>query len=145
MEAKVGVSVILFNQLGQVLVGKRKGSHGAGMLSVPGGHLEFWETSSETCDRELLEEIGINFKDQYKPLGFSEDFFDGKDNRKHYITLYFVVTNIDSDKIKIQNLEPHKCESWNWIDTEDLTDSMFCDTYNKIKDYAKINYPIINI
>ncbi len=144
MEARVGVSVIIFNQLGEVLVGKRQGSHGAGMLSAPGGHLEFFETSDETCDRELLEEIGVNFEGQYKPIGFSEDFFDGE-TRKHYITLYFVVTGVDSDKLEIVNMEPDKCESWDWVAIEDLPDNMFCDTYNKITEYAKVNYPITNM
>lgn len=138
MEAKVGVSVIIFNQVGQVLVGKRKGSHGEGMLSVPGGHLEFFETSSQTCDRELLEEIGVNFSGQYEPFGFSEDFFDNSlwEQRKHYITLYFVVNGVDSDNIQIQNMEPEKCEGWEWVDVDELPDTMFCDTYNKITEYV---------
>lgn len=136
MITKVGVSVIIFNQLGEVLVGKRKSSHGAGLLSVPGGHIEFSESYNTTCDRELLEEIGINFENQYKPFGFSEDFFksgDGNNEEKHYITLYFVVTDVDSTTTKITNMEPHKCESWDWIDVNKLPKEMFCDTRNKIK------------
>lgn len=136
MDAKVGVSVIIFNQLGQVLVGKRKGSHGVGQLSVPGGHLEFGENSSETCDRELLEEIGVNFNGNYEPIGFSEDIFEGTP-MKHYITLYFVVNGVDSDAIEIINMEPEKCEGWNWVDINELPTAMFCDTYSKITEYAK--------
>jgi 8-oxo-dGTP diphosphatase len=136
MQTKTGVSVLIFNKLGQVLVGKRKGSHGEGMLSVPGGHIEFFENANITCDRELLEEIGVNFPNQYVPIGFSEDFFE-EPVKKHYITLYYAVYGVDSDKIEIQNLEPEKCESWNWVDLKDLPNNMFCDTYKKIW-YAQI-------
>ena len=38
---KVGVSVILIRNDNEILIGKRKGSHGAGEYSVPGGHLEW--------------------------------------------------------------------------------------------------------
>lgn len=135
MEVRVGVSVILVNNKRQVLVGKRKGSHGVGMLSVPGGHLEFGEKYSTCCDRELVEEIGVDFGGGYEPLGFSEDFFvkDGVD--KHYTTLYFVVDGIDSDKVEIKNMEPDKCEGWEWVSIEKLPNTMFCDTFNQINKY----------
>ncbi|MCF3098376.1 NUDIX domain-containing protein, partial [Aeromonas australiensis] len=40
---RVGVGVILTNAQGQVLLGKRKGSH-APYWSIPGGHLELGES-----------------------------------------------------------------------------------------------------
>ena len=61
------------------------------------------ETSSQTCDRELLEEIGVNFNGNYKPIGFSEDFFEGT-IKKHYITLYFVVEDVDSNWCAVDDL-----------------------------------------
>jgi len=130
---KVGVSVIIINKKNEVLVGKRMGSHGAGLLSVPGGHLEYGESYNTACDRELSEEIGVNFEGKYDKLGFSEDFFFHNGQHKHYITLYFVVKNVDSNKIKIENLEPNKCEGWNWINISKLPTEMFCDTYDQIK------------
>lgn len=140
MEARVGVSVIIFNTMGHVLVGKRKGSHGAGMLSVPGGHLEFGETTNQACDRELLEEIGVNFEGEYKKFGFSEDFFELDGVKKHYITLYFIVDGVDEKVSKIINMEPDKCESWDWVDVDNLPKEMFCDTYGKITDYSDNPY-----
>ena len=135
MQAKVGVSVILINNKDEVLVGKRKGSHGAGLLSVPGGHVEFGESYITSCDRELLEEIGVNFNGCYIPFGFSEDFFNHNGVNKHYITLYFVRESIDSDKVEIKNMEPEKCEGWEWVPFYELPKEMFCDTYNQIKKY----------
>lgn len=134
MVTKVGVSVIIIDENKRILVGKRKGSHGAGLLAVPGGHLEFGESYNTCCDRELIEEIGINFDGDYKQIGFSEDFFNHDGLLKHYITLYFV-TNVDSSKITITNMEPDKCEEWLWVSNEELSDTMFCDTFNQIKKY----------
>jgi len=126
-QARVGVSIILISKDLQVLVGKRKGSHGEGMWSVPGGHLEYMETYKDACDRELLEEVGVKF-DNYEKVGFSEDVF----GEKQYTTLYFAVKGIDTKKVKIRNMEPHKCEEWKWIHIEQLQDKLFCDTYNQI-------------
>ena len=40
---KVGISVIFINDDNEILVGKRKNSHGEGMLSIPGGHVDVGE------------------------------------------------------------------------------------------------------
>lgn len=133
---RVGVSVIIRNHKNEFLVGKRKGSHGEGLLSTPGGHLEFNESYNLCCDRELMEEIGVNFG-KYEKVGFSEDFFKVGDDTKHYITLYFAV-DVNSDKIKIVNMEPDKCEEWVWVKFEDMSENMFCDTYSQIKKYYYI-------
>lgn len=128
---RVGVSVVLVNKKNEVLVGIRKGAHGAGLLAVPGGHIEFSEAFETTCNRELMEEIGISFPGQYKSIGFSEDFFP--EEKKHYVTLYFGV-KVDSDKFVVQNLEPEKCEEWKWIPVRDLPkEGMFCKTYDIIQ------------
>ena len=121
---KVGVSVILIRNGNEVLIGKRKGSHGAGTYSVPGGKLEYSETYDDGCSRELLEETGAKLNN-FKKVGFSEDFFD----EQHFITLYFM-KHVDSD-IEIKNLEPEKCEEWVWINVSELPE-LFCDTNNQI-------------
>ena len=49
---RVGVGVILINGQGQVLLGKRKGSH-APYWSIAGGHLELGETFESAAIREV--------------------------------------------------------------------------------------------
>ena len=132
---KAGVSVLIFNKRNQILVGVRKGSHGAGLLSVPGGHLEFGESINNCCSRELMEEIGVCFDGQYKKVSFSEDFFNHNGVKKHYVTLYLAAEEVDSDTLSVQNLEPNKCEGWKWVSISELPTEMFCDTYNVIQNY----------
>ena len=55
---RVGVGVILVNHQGQVLLGKRKGSH-APYWSIAGGHLELGESFESAAIREVAEETGF--------------------------------------------------------------------------------------
>lgn len=56
---RVGVGVFVINEKDHVLLGKRTGSHGAGTLALPGGHLELHESFQECAAREVLEETGL--------------------------------------------------------------------------------------
>ena len=82
-QAKIGVGVAVLCPQGMVLL-RRKGSHGDGEWSFPGGHLEFGERVVDCAKREVLEELGVSLEWCYSEGVFTEDFFPGK----HYITLY---------------------------------------------------------
>jgi len=110
---KVGVGV--FVQRGdEVLLGLRKGSHGAETWSIPGGLIEADERVFEAAIRELYEETGISvpgvatlvapasLRGFEKPGGFQE-----------YVTLYAHTVIPKSWEAKI--LEPEKCAEWRWI------------------------------
>lgn len=38
---------------------------------------------------------------------------------KHYVTI-FMVGDIADDSAALKNMEPHKCESWNWLSWVDV-------------------------
>ncbi len=125
---KVGLGIILMNfRTKSVLLGKRKGSHGAGTLSVPGGHLEWFETLQGCAEREMAEETGLhrallnmNLSENYELLdryscAVTNDFFPKED--KHYITLYLRARYLRG---KPEVLEPDECEEWKWYKWEKL-------------------------
>ena len=57
MYPRVGVGVVLLTENRELLVGRRKGSHGAGQWALPGGALEWREDSFDCATREVFEEI----------------------------------------------------------------------------------------
>jgi 8-oxo-dGTP diphosphatase len=59
----VGIGVLVFNDLNQLLLGKRKDSHGVGDFCNPGGHLEHGESFEECAVREVREEAGFEISD----------------------------------------------------------------------------------
>ena len=126
----VGVLVVLkYNN--KVLLGKRKGSHGHGEWSFPGGHLEIDETIEECGKREILEETGITIK--IKPLNeeqYTNDIFEKE--KKHYITIYqkYVINELIIPEL----IEPEKCFEWKWCEINNLPEPLFlCVTNYLIK------------
>lgn len=126
LRPKVGVGVLIIKN-NQILLGKRKNAHGEGFWAPPGGHLEFNETIEECAKREIQEEVGIEIKN-IKEIGFTNDFF--KKENKHYITI-FVTCDIESGNI--QNMEPHKCEGWEFFDLNKIPENIFLSVKNAIK------------
>ncbi|KAM3520891.1 hypothetical protein NHJ13051_006594 [Beauveria bassiana] len=111
---RVGVAAVIVNNRGQVLVGKRKGSHGAGTWQFPGGHLEHGEGLLECAVREADEETGLSLQG-IKIATQTNDIFEAEG--KHYITLFARCVMKDPDAVP-ELREPNKCERWVWWDWE---------------------------
>lgn len=104
----VGVGVLVLHQ-GLVLLGRRRGSHGAGTWSAPGGRLEFGEQIEACAARELREETGLTASTL--ELGpYSNDIFP--EVNQQYLTVYVVARGIQGTPA---NLEPDKCDGWAWF------------------------------
>jgi len=115
-KVKVGLSAFLTNEDGKVLVGVRKGSHGAGTLALPGGHLEYGETWDECAAREIMEETGLSVSD-FEFVGATNDRFESR----HYTTIFMKCRMSDYTQ-QPQLLEPDKCEGWQWMHIDELRD-----------------------
>jgi alpha-1,3-mannosyltransferase len=78
------------------------------------------EDALELCiQREIQEEVGVDLDlDAIKFVGFSNDPRLDGDVNKHFVTMLFKA--IIPDNAVIQNLEPHKCEGWEWTTYEQL-------------------------
>jgi 8-oxo-dGTP diphosphatase len=107
---RVGVAAIIRRE-GRLLMGRRKGAHGAGSWSFPGGHLEWNETVGKCASRETAEETGLIIAPtSFKQLTFTNDIFSVDD--KHYITLYMESAWYGGEA---RVMEPNKCEEWGWF------------------------------
>ena len=92
---KVGVGVIIHDNAGNIVMGTRTGSHGAGTLQCPGGHLEYSESFAETAAREVLEETGLEVGN-IKFLTATNDVFG---EGKHYVTIFVTCTITGENKV----------------------------------------------
>lgn len=127
---RIGLGIIILKE-NDVLLGKRKGSHGEGTWSFPGGHLEYYESLERCIGRELKEEIGLTKEDikliDKRPHTITEDIFP---EDLHYITLYMRVKYLNGvPKV----MEPDKCEIWNWFSWDYLPSPLFLPVRNLIK------------
>lgn len=115
---RVGVGVFVMRQ-GKFLLGRRKGSHGAGEWALPGGHLEFGESIEACARREVLEETGLPIE-RVRPGPYSSDLFP--ETGRHYVTL-FVIADASTGEPELR--EPEKCEGWAWFRWSELPAPLF--------------------
>ncbi|OGY41553.1 MAG: hypothetical protein A2Y82_05045 [Candidatus Buchananbacteria bacterium RBG_13_36_9] len=128
---KVGIGVMIQNEQGQVLLGLRQGSHGAGEWNFPGGHLEFGETVFETAKRETLEETGLEV-DEFELISVADKMRYIESDGKHYLNVGVKAIYKGGES---QLLEPEKCMEWRWFDLDKLLEKMFEGTDWIIKNF----------
>jgi 8-oxo-dGTP diphosphatase len=126
---KVGVGIFLIKD-DQLLLGKRKGSHGEGEYALPGGHLELGETFEECALRELKEEAGLKIK--VKKPKFLCVTNMRKYHPKHYVDIGMLAEWVSGDA---ELTEPNKITSWQWYYIDNLPSPLFGCTNNYLKSY----------
>jgi 8-oxo-dGTP diphosphatase len=115
---QVGVGVVVIRD-GKVLLGLRRGSHGAGTWAPPGGHLEWGKTVENCARREVKEETGLQLG-VVSPGPYTNDVMIAEG--KHYVTCFVEAAALASD---VQVLEPTKCERWGWFAWSEMPDELF--------------------
>lgn len=115
---RVGVGVIVLRD-GLVLLGERRGSHGAGTWALPGGHLELGETPEQCAVREVLEETGLAI-DALQRGPYTSDVIAPQG--LHYVTLFVIACAARGEP---QRREPHKCAGWAWCRWPALPQPLF--------------------
>ncbi len=126
---RVGLGIFILKD-GKLLLHKRKGKHGPGLWSGPGGHLEMGESFEDCVRRETREEAGIEVKN-IQLLCFSNLKFP---NGKHYIDVGFTA-EVESGEPCI--MEPEKNEGWTWFAFDEIppaeelfgAEQFYIDTY----------------
>lgn len=122
VHVRVGVGVLVKDNSKEaaVFVGIRKGSHGAGSLALPGGHLEMMETWQDCAIREVKEEMNLDLDPSAVEFcHVTNDIMASED--KHYVTIFMMAKCIDPNAVP-QNMEPDKCEEWKSFTWQELKD-----------------------
>lgn len=126
-EPKVGVAIIITKD-DQVLLMKRKGVHGIGTWSTPGGHLEFGETPEQCAAREAKEEVGLDVVD-IRFRAITNDIFET--SGRHYITIGMEGKSISNDPMIAAENE---VEEIGWYAWDALPSPLFLPLENLLKE-----------
>jgi 8-oxo-dGTP diphosphatase len=103
---------------GRVLLGLRRGPHGTGTWSFPGGKVDAGEAPSRAVARELEEETGL-VATAVSQIGWTDDLF--AESGLHYVTLHHLVDATGEPERR----EPDKCERWSWHAWDELPQPLF--------------------
>jgi 8-oxo-dGTP diphosphatase len=126
----VGVAIIITKN-DRLLLIKRKGAHGHGTWSTPGGHLEYGETPEQCARREAMEEVGVDVED-IRFRAVTNDIFDA--TGRHYITLWMEGELIGEPTIAAER----EVSEMGWFAWDELPEPLFIPLENLVK---KNSYP----
>lgn len=112
------VGIIVLNQAGQVLVGERLSSHGAGTYQIPGGHLEFGLAFEQAARKEVAEETGLTDLVFEKVVCLNNECVYGK----HFVNIGFLVRCNSGEP---SNPEPDKSRNWRWYNANEIPEPLF--------------------
>lgn len=118
MQPRPGVAVFVFRD-GKFLMGQRKGSHGAGSWSAPGGWLEYQESFEDAAAREIMEETGVKIKN-IRFAALTNNIF--RDNDIHSLTVW-MIADWGGGEAVIN--EPDKFIDQKWADFDSLPEPLF--------------------
>jgi 8-oxo-dGTP diphosphatase len=96
----------------------RRGAHGGGTWSFPGGHIDGGESPEACALRELEEETGLRALNPRR-VGETEDVFP--DGSRYQTCLVRVDWAGDEPMLR----EPDACERWCWFAWDEAPEPLF--------------------
>ncbi|KAI3744279.1 hypothetical protein L1987_57356 [Smallanthus sonchifolius] len=117
---EIGIAVFILKD-NKILFGRRRSlSIAAHTYALPGGHLEFGESFEECAAREVKEETGLDIKNIELLTATNNHLSD----TVHLVIIYMRAHLSDPDQTP-QNIEPDKCEGWDWYDLNNVPEQTF--------------------
>ncbi|KAL8198118.1 hypothetical protein R6Q57_030166 [Mikania cordata] len=117
---ETGVSVFILKENKILFRCRRSLFIGANTYGLPGGHLESGESYVECAAREVKEETGLDIKN----IKFLTTINNIPYGSIHLDVTYMCAYLSDPNQTP-QNIEPDKCEGWEWFDLNNLPEPMF--------------------
>lgn len=118
------VGVVVFVLKGKsVLLGRRRATICNSAFALPGGHLEFGESFEACAAREVKEETGLDI-DNIEVLKVTNNLFHEGAEPSHYIMIVLRAVLANPNQLP-QNLEPDKCDGWDWYEWDSLPRPLF--------------------
>lgn len=92
--------------------------------NLPGGRVEFNESTEQALIRELQEELGVTIQIE-RLVYVNEDFFEYNDKKYHEIGFYYLMSLEENHEILLKNEEFFGLEDngrliFNWFSVEEL-------------------------
>lgn len=120
----ISIDLIVRNERGEVLLGKRVNAPAKGYWFVPGGRVRKNETLDDAFVRLVKEELGIESgvtRVDAKFLGIFEHFYDdcvfGNEVSTHYIVMGYEIADLNFEDIT-ENIDQH--EGYKFFDINGL-------------------------
>jgi 8-oxo-dGTP diphosphatase len=126
-EPRIGVGALVVRR-GHILLIRRRGVHGDGTWSTPGGHLDFGESPEQCAIREVLEETGVVI-DRPVFRGITNDCF--VEESRHYVTLWIQAEHV-SGEARIG--APEEMSEAGWFRLDTLPKPLFLSLRNLVDD-----------
>lgn len=132
-----GCGVILINDIGQILMGKRNDDediadsemHEEGTWSLPGGNIEYGETFFEAGAREVKEETNLDVED-LELICVQTDL----NEFAHYISVGMISRNFHGE---IKVMASKELVKWKWFDVDNLPKKIFSASKKTIDCYIQ--------
>ena len=132
---RVGVGVLLIDELDRVLLTLRNRPPEAGCWSIVGGKLDFLETLEECATREAWEEVGVEIAIQ--SLLCVTDHCLPQENQHWVSPAYLAKVKTG----KAFNCEPEKTADVQWFALDRLPSNLTMTARNAIRAYARRRLP----
>lgn len=130
---RVGVGVLLIDELGRALLTLRKLPPEAGFWSIVGGKLNFLEGLEECAIREAVEEVGVEIAIE-RLLCVTDHRLPGEG--QHWVSPAFLGRIVRGEP---SNCEPRKTSKVRWFPLEELPSNLTMTAHKAILTYRKCN------
>ena len=128
---RVGVGVLLVDELNRVLLTLRNRPPEAGFWSIVGGQLDFLETLEECATREAREEVGVEVSIQ--SLLCVTDHCLPQENQ-HWVSPAYLARVRTGQAV---NCEPDKTADVQWFPLDRLPPNLTMTASNAIRAYTR--------